>query len=73
LTVQYFDPHPIQGFSITRRQSGFPDSYFILTRQNDPKNLDQVIEQVLQNLGLDKNDFYVKSKDFGKMEIHFYT
>jgi hypothetical protein len=72
LTFLYFDPHPTQGFSLTHRQPGFPDSYFILTRQKDPKNLDKVIDEVLEALSLDRKDFYVKSKDFGKIQIEIH-
>jgi hypothetical protein len=73
LRVLYFDPHPTHGFSVTHRQLGFPDSYFILCRQKDPGNIDQAIEQAVEALGLDINDFYVKSKDFGNTCIEFYT
>ncbi|XP_048764905.2 uncharacterized protein LOC125672727 [Ostrea edulis] len=65
MRVLYLDPHPTQGFSVVRRETHLPDSYFISTRQRDPRNLDNAIKEVLQALRLDIGYFYVKSKDFG--------
>lgn len=69
MRVLYLDPHPTQGFSVVRRETHLPDSYFISTRQRDPRNLDNAIKEVLRALRLDIGDFYVKSKDFGNTYI----
>jgi hypothetical protein len=73
ISIVYFDPHPTQGFHIMHRQPGLPDSYFISTRQQNPDNLNQVIQQAVAALGLRIEDFKVTSKDFGKIQIGLYT
>ncbi|XP_048771668.2 uncharacterized protein LOC125677592 [Ostrea edulis] len=63
---RYFDPHPTKGFNVVHRQTRhLPNSYVILSRQRDPRDLEKAIKQVLRALDLDDGDFYVKSKDFG--------
>ncbi|XP_048764903.1 uncharacterized protein LOC125672725 [Ostrea edulis] len=64
-TVLYFDPHPTEGILVMHRQTHLPDSYFIICRQRDPRDVDEVIKQVLRSLRLDIGDFFKKSKDFG--------
>lgn len=65
MKIEYFDPHPTHGLIVVRRQTHLPKSYFIPTRQKDPRDLEEVIKQVLRALRLDIGNFYVKSKDFG--------
>jgi hypothetical protein len=70
----YFDPHPTRGFIVLHRKtSHIPESYVIYTREKNPSDLDQIINQVLKALNLDKMKFYVKSQDFGNEYIELYT
>ncbi|XP_056006918.1 uncharacterized protein LOC130050707 [Ostrea edulis] len=65
-TVRYYDPHPTQGIALVHQQTHLTnDGYHIMARQKDPRDLDDVIKQVLSALNMKIRDFYVKSKDFG--------
>jgi hypothetical protein len=55
------------------RQPGLPDSYFLSTRQKNPDNLKQVIQQAVVALGLRIEVFNVMSKEFGKTQIQLYV
>ncbi|XP_048741536.2 uncharacterized protein LOC125655318 [Ostrea edulis] len=63
--VRYYDPHPTEGFLLVHKQTHLTDGHHIITRQKDPRNLNDVIEKVLSALNMNIRDFYVKSKDFG--------
>ncbi|XP_048765233.2 uncharacterized protein LOC125673025 [Ostrea edulis] len=63
--TRYYDPHPTMGFVLVYHHTQLGDGYHIMTRQRDPSDLDDVIEQVLSALQMNIRDFYVKSKDFG--------